>query len=413
MTRRLQRGSAFITTLLILTGLVAMVATYAASQRVSFMARQNRLDMVRAEQMAESGVQRALAELQLIEANTPTTVQDDWAVLGTTGSDRFLVDNGSFRLQIVDASARVDINTASQDQLLKLPLTTGQVDSLLDWRSPETAARPEGAKDDYYGNLTTPYNTALKPFQTVDELLLVRDFTPATLYQQQENTNSNQSLVQGSIEEQPLLADLIMVGQLSEPVTSGGQALLNANQASAAQIGQRIGNIPLGQQIFQRRPYTNMQDLLTRNNVTTQNVGTILDNLSVNAATEYEGRINLNTASEAVLNTLPGFTPDISQAIVQRQETGLATLGEVATLPGMTVDIIRQVVDNITINSKTFLIRVIGSYGSAQAIREVFVELTDNGPRIIRSYKPEGGNLLTRWGWQTEASNDIVLSEAQ
>ncbi|MBX3117532.1 MAG: general secretion pathway protein GspK [Fimbriimonadaceae bacterium] len=413
MMRRKDSGGVFIMTLIVLVGLVAIVASFAATQRVSYMARQNRIDHIRAELMAESGVQRAMAELELIEAGTPTTTQDEWALLGNAGSDRFVVAEGSIRIQIVDASARVDLNTAAQEQLQRLPLTNEQVESLLDWRSPETAPRPEGAKDEYYNNLEYAYNAALRPFITVDELLLVRGFTPATLYQPTEVNNSNQFLAQGDVTQQPLLIDLVMTGQLSSPVAAAGQQLINANQAQGVQIGQAIGNIPLGLQIAQNRPYTSMQDLLVRNNVTTQTVGPILDNLTVSTEQEFGGKINLNTASEAVLNSIPAFTPDISQAIIQRQDAGMTTLGEIAAIPGMTVDILRQSVDLFTINSRTFLIRVIGTYGSSQSIKEVFVHLTDTGPRILRTDQPRGDNLLTRWGWQPEAANDIVLAEAQ
>ncbi len=408
--RRLDRGGVFITTLIVLTGLVAIVASYAASQRVSFQAKQNRVDKMRAEQMADSGIQRALAQIALIDSTATTTKQDEWATLGTTGSDRFLVSDGSFRLEIVDASARVDINTATQEHLSRLPLTSEQVDCLLDWRSPELTPRPEGAKDEYYSNLPIPYNTALRPFFTVDELLQVRGFTPATLYEQAEVNNSNQFLVQGSVEDQPLLIDLIMVGQLSRNTGAGGQNMVNANTASAQQLAQILGNQPLANQIVQNRPYTNLQDLLTRNNVTTQSVGPILDGVTVSTLQQIGGRVNLNTASEAVLNSLPGMTPDVSQAIIQRQDSGMTALSEVASIPGMTIEILRQIADLITLNSQTFLIRVIGTYGSAQVTKEVFVEITTEGPRIRRMDTPEGENLLTRWGWQQEPSNDIDLS---
>lgn len=413
MRRRKDSGSVFITTIIVLAGLVAMVAAFAATQRVSYMARQNRVDQIRAEQMAESGVQRALAELQLMDLNAPTTTQDEWAVLGNSGTDRFVVGDGSFRLQIVDASGRVDLNTAAQQQLERLPLTNEQVESLLDWRSVEVAPRPEGAKDEYYNGLTYAYNTALRPLRSVDELLMVRGFTPATLYQPTEVNNSSQFIAQGDVTQQPLLADLVMVGQLSAPVVVQGQQQVNANQASGQQIGAAIGNIPLGLQIAQNRPYTSMQDLLTRNNVTTETVGPILDSLTVSTEEEFAGRVNLNTAPEAVLNTIPAFTPDVSQAIVQRQDAGITTLGEIAAIPGMTVDILRQSVDMLTINSRTFLIRVIGTYGSSQSIKEVFVQITDAGPRVLRTDRPQGDNLLTRWGWQPDATNDIVLAEAQ
>ena len=91
------------------------------------------------------------------------------------------------------ASSLININTVSTttaDQALlnNLPLTQQEIDSLLDWTSTSTTARTDGAKDDYYNALPTPYNTKLGTLSTLSELLLIQGWVGVDLY---GTTNTN------------------------------------------------------------------------------------------------------------------------------------------------------------------------------------------------------------------------------
>lgn len=177
--RRRQRGAIFVVTLAILAGLTAIVASVALSQRFVIKAEAHSLEEQRARVAAEAGIQRAVETLcdagssgstaaptagvnsgSNVNSGSATTLQDDWAMLGSTGSDRFQLKDSSFRLQILDASSLVNLNTATQQQLQNLPLTTEQIDSLLDWVSAGENARSDGGKDSYYNALSTPYDAS-------------------------------------------------------------------------------------------------------------------------------------------------------------------------------------------------------------------------------------------------------------
>ena len=115
--RRRQRGTALVFSLMVIAALTAIVASFAATQRVSIQGVARRMEKLRAKRMAESGLMRALAELSTQTADVPATMQDAWAVLGQFGQERFVVGDDSFRVEIMDANAFVNLNTASQDQL--------------------------------------------------------------------------------------------------------------------------------------------------------------------------------------------------------------------------------------------------------------------------------------------------------
>src|SRR5438105_14970148 len=231
-----RRGAILVMTLAVLTAVIAVLAGAAAMQQLAFKAAINRTDRERARLMAESGLQRALTSLASQNPNA-TTQNDEWFTLGTSGNDKFLLDDGSFRLQIVDANSLVNLNTAAQEQLLRLPLTEEQVESLLDWRTTGAQARPNGAKDSYYNQLADPYHAAYKDLQSLDELMLIKGFTPATLYQTSQGGVSTATMVSsGTQQNQLTLYDLVTITSISSSTNPQCRPKTNVNTATQQQL---------------------------------------------------------------------------------------------------------------------------------------------------------------------------------
>src|SRR5579863_3789070 len=202
MHRRKQQGTAFVIAIGTLAGLVAVVASVAATVSLSGAARVNREEAKRARMAAISGIQYAFAALQGQSA-TAANQNDAWATTGCSaytspGDTVFQVADGYFRVQIVDACSLIDINTAPSAQLLNLPLLQEQVDSLTDWRSPGETPLPDGAKDAFYNALPQPYNAKLGPLDTIDELLQVQDFTRDIIWDTNTNTTNTQMQTQAN-----------------------------------------------------------------------------------------------------------------------------------------------------------------------------------------------------------------------
>jgi general secretion pathway protein K len=204
-----RKGVAFVLALLVLVAVGILLA--AAGERLGgeMKARAGAEDNLRAEAAARAGVQRALAELSGFNVNLLQPQSDDWAALGDQGNMDFRMGRSSFRLQVVDAGAYVNMNVAPEAQLQNLGLTDEQVDALLDWREAGNAPRPLGAKDEYYNLLPEPYNAKLARLDTLDELLLVKGFTASTLLDPPTNTTSA-PLVAGGL-ALPALVDLATV----------------------------------------------------------------------------------------------------------------------------------------------------------------------------------------------------------
>jgi DNA uptake protein ComE-like DNA-binding protein len=101
-----------------------------------------------------------------------------------------LSDQEDVRFGLTDEASKLNLNQASEEMLTKLPkMTPYLVQGLLDFLDPDDTPRPEGAEQEYYDGLPTPYTVFNGPLATLDELLLVRGFTPALLYGEDANWN--------------------------------------------------------------------------------------------------------------------------------------------------------------------------------------------------------------------------------
>jgi type II secretory pathway component PulK len=160
---------------------------------------------------------------------------------------------------VIDEESKLHISYASSEALDRLGMTSEQVAALLDWMDDDGVARSEGGEDAFYAKHNPPYLSKNAPLETLNELLLIRGFTGDNFYG--EDANHNRRL-------DPNEND----GGVNWPVDDADGRL-------------RSGWV----------------DLLT---------------------CVTDGRINVNTTSQAVLHTLPLSRQAIDQIIGYRQFDG-------------------------------------------------------------------------------------------
>lgn len=397
-----------ILTLIVLAAVTAILAAGMASQQTHFRSVVNRMERDRAQRMADAGLFRALAALEAINAGV-TTFTEDWYALSGNATELFRVKSGAFRVQIVDASSLVNLNTATETQLTNLNLTTEQIDSLLDWREPGTVPRVEGAKDEYYNQLTTPYNAKLGRIDSISELLLIKGFLPSTLYNPPEQTTTS------GFEPVPI-AQVCGIDSYCPNVDPTGQQRANINTVNVQQMIQ-AGLAPQVANAIQIRrnagTFTDIGQVLTVPGMNNTSAGIILDSFTVGTETRLEGRINLNTATEAALGTIPNLTPDIAQAIVGRQSSGMVSMGELLTIPGITLPFLQQSANLMTLNSDTFLVRIMGIAGGSKVCREAVVTSIGGVIRVLKIVDSPFDDMTSRWQWTTDTTSETDLGSAQ
>ena len=406
-TRR--RGAVMILAMVVLFAVTAILVSAMATERAEFRNAVQRIDEERARLAAQSGLARALATLQF-QIASPVTQLDEWYTLGNQSNDLFLVGRQSFRMQIVDAASLVNLNTADEIQLQNMGLTSEQIDSLLDWREEGVTPRPEGAKDEFYNTLERPYNAKLRRMDHLDELLLIRGFEPATLFQTPEQQNTS------GLTPQPIYS-LSTVDSFSPTTDADGQPKGNINTIGQGQLTQAGVPPLLAAAIIVRRntqgTFTRMGEVLTVTGMTPDAAGILIDQFQVGNAPRAEGQININTAREDVLMTLPDMTTDVAQSIVSRQSAGINALSELFQVPGVTVANMAAIIDRLTTDSEIFLVRVEGRAGSTTYTLEATVRVADSRVQVLKVSEPVNRSMTTLWGWAEETTNEIVLGEEE
>jgi general secretion pathway protein K len=194
-TVRNQRGGvALVLVIWILVVLVAIVGEFSYSMRTEVNITRNFKEEEESYQLAYAGVEQAKIEL-LSRPNNAIVYknEDDLLIIGDeedmpARSDT--IGNGSFEYKLIDEDSKLNINTASQDQLREVFIASGVdtaevdeiVDSILDWRDPNDLHLLNGAEEDYYRSLDVPYSAKDAAFDTIEELLLVRGMSREILY---------------------------------------------------------------------------------------------------------------------------------------------------------------------------------------------------------------------------------------
>jgi len=191
------RGIALIIVMIAIFVLSVMAAIFATSMKIETKLAQNAEHDQQLLWLGRSGVELAryvLSQQMTIPGEPYDALNQIWAGgpggIGESNSplngislDNYQVGDGSVSVKIVDLERKVNINTANPEALRQALTLIGVgvdnsstiSDSILDWISPDTGgARPAGAESDYYQSLNPPYYARNAPMDDLSELLLVK-----------------------------------------------------------------------------------------------------------------------------------------------------------------------------------------------------------------------------------------------
>lgn len=199
---RSERGVALLLVLWIFMVLTVLTAEFSRSMRDDAVATQNLAEETAARSVALAGLNRALystlrvreqdleeddgdsedtdASVGLDDGGVPF---DHWAPDGTWHEGEY--GGGRYSVRMFDEGGKIPLNRADETMLRlifgSLGLDTDAqeeiTDAILDWRDQDVLERLNGAEEDYYLGLRSPYRPKDGPFDSVDELLAVRGIT--------------------------------------------------------------------------------------------------------------------------------------------------------------------------------------------------------------------------------------------
>ncbi len=461
--RRSRRGvrcrGVVLITVMVVIGIVAISAAsllYRVNSEVIAASTAQRGEQASA--AAYSGLQRAIALLQAhrndpdIWYDNPELFQDQlvfedgderwyFTVYAPPVDENTLGDESTWRFGVSDTASRLNVNVASEESLLRLPnMTPELVDALLDYRDRDSNPRPQGVEQEYYSELARPYLIKNGPFATVEELLLVRGFTPRLLFGAEVRGGEADGESEALFTEMPL-ARLLTTHGFEPDVDAQGQRRfdLNGNLNGLESLGlsedvvkfiriyrsegnrfahpsELLGMEYTVQQTVeeggdddrggrggrrgprQRRGGRSAGDDVPRQagevlraDLSAEELEILMGRTTAQSAARRRrllGRVNINTASAAVLAAIPGLDEDLADHIVSvrsgldpQSRTTVAWLYNEGLVDEPTF---RAVAPRLTTQSYQFHVRVLG-YGLPSGryrVYEAVIDLAGERPQV-------------------------------
>ena len=339
-------------------------------------------------------------------------------------------EGGGVIYGVSDEESRLNINTATSDELTKIQgLGSDVATAILGWCGSGSTT----AEQDYYLALRPPYVPRGATFETVRELLMVRGVTPDLLLGRDVHQNGLLDDLSDGVDEPPKYQDTVSASDLGwagiltvnssvNNVNAAGNDRVNiqtADEASLTAVNGITREIARAMASYRNRnrfqsianlldvtpPQNDGNNLGARNNsnssadnssgphVIDENLlMQIADDVTATDDKTLAGAININTAGLDVLVCLPGIDRNLAQKIISyRQSSGFfANPAELLKVDGMTRDIFNQVVPLVTVRSETFRILAEGrvkSTGVRQRI-QVIARVNLDGVKTL-SYRED------------------------
>jgi general secretion pathway protein K len=185
-------GVALILVIWIMVMLMAIVGEFTYSMRTELNITKNFKEEEEAYQLALAGIEHA--KIEILSAEGPTYLNENGILVFGQADEEPLrsgkLGRGSFTYTIIDEDGKLNINIASQAQLKYIFQNSGVdieevdtiVDSIIDWRDRNNLHMLNGAEEEYYQSLPEPYSCKDRPFDIIEELLLVKGMTPEIFY---------------------------------------------------------------------------------------------------------------------------------------------------------------------------------------------------------------------------------------
>lgn len=342
-----ERGTVLVIVLWISFGLLVLAIAFAHSMSLELKGAQNRYTSLQAEHAATGAATYVNYVLTTCGTNGILPgLTGDLPEFRTTGAQIgeayfWLIGRGDLATYperptfgLVDEASKINLNTASVEMLEALPgMTSELAASIVDWRDEDSETTENGAEDEIYARLNPPRRAKNAPFETVEELRLVHGATVQILFGEDANLNGVLDLNENDGDTSPpydngdgrldagLLEYVTVYSQVPATAPDGSQRVNITTQQGRQQLPEAIGEL-LGEdrakEIANAVAGGNVNSVLrfyADSGMTADEFALVHTYLSASNEAQ-EGLINVNTASEAVLECIPGIGIDNASTLV-------------------------------------------------------------------------------------------------
>lgn len=411
-------ASVLIIVLWIAFGLVAIALYSANSMSSELRAADNRVQALAADQAIE-GAARYVAQVLTEQAtngivpyltdyaNEAVAVGDAhfWLIGRSDGQTK----PNQISFGLVDEGSKLNINNTNvtAEMLELLPRMTPELAAaIIDWRDANEDVTSGGAEADTYARLSSSYYCKNAPFDSVDELRLVNGATMDILLG--EDLNRNGVLDPNETDENrdgladPGILEYLTVSSREPNTRADGTARANINNRNelATVLGDALGSTRAND-ILRRlpppqQPISSELEFYRISGMTAAEFAQIETEITSHTGAVIDGRVNVNTASAAVLTCIPGIGEDKAAELVNYRLSNSSAVDSVAWVKEVLNQTqLEQAGPFLTGQSYQFTadIAAIGKFGRGYRRTRFVFDTTEGTPKIV--YRQNLGNL----GW--------------
>jgi type II secretory pathway component PulK len=429
-------GTILIVTIWVVLVLAGLALVFARSMRVAAIVAANHVASLEAECIAAGAAEYAMAKLLTNEQEQTSVLTDSepyeamqvgqgyfWILRPNLQDDREL-DYG-----LTDEAAKINLNSASQEILLRLPGMTAELAaSIIDWRDEDSEITPGGAEDEYYLLLPEPYNCKNGSLETVDEILLIKGASEELLYGEDTNLNSilDDHENDGDLSDPPDnrngrldagFYDYVTVYSVETNLDSEGNQRININdarsredlQSALVEIVKEDRALEIMNMVPTNPVFSNVLDFYFATGLKREEFSQIVDRLTTSDDESFPGLVNINTAPKAVLLCLPGLEESDVEALLSRRSSseGLDTIAWVTE--ALERDKAVAVGSYITTRSFQYSIDIVSVAGNGRAYKrcKTVFDMSQDKPQVVY------WKSLTHFGWPLNKEIVAALRKGQ
>ncbi len=429
-------GTILIVTIWVVLVLAGLALVFARSMRVAAIVAANHVASLEAECIAAGAAEYAMAKLTTsAEEETSVLMDSEPYEAMQVGQGYFwilrpnLQDDRELDYGLTDEAGKINLNSASEEMLLRLPGMTAELAaSIIDWRDEDSEITPGGAEDEYYLLLPEPYNCKNAPLETVDEILLIKGASEELLYGEDTNLNGilDDRENDGELSDPPDnrngrldagFYDYVTVYSVETNMDSEGNQRININdarrrgdlQSALQEVLKEDRALEIMNLVPTNPSFSSVLDFYFATGLKREEFSQIVDRLTTSDEESFPGLVNVNTAPKAVLLCLPGLEESDVEALLSRRSSdeGLNTIAWVVEV--LKQDKAAAVGSYITTRSFQYSTDILGIAGNGRAYKryKAVFDMSEQTPRIVY------WKSMTHFGWPLNQEIVAALRKGQ